>query len=88
MFYITHNSWHDGEYWNVVIDTTEEGNLGKEGVPRLRPYSETYDYAKLTDQDKLNVSVNIYEKVTNAQMTHKIIHNFFFCQIIIYVDNN
>ena len=65
---IPQNSWHDGEYWNVIIDTTEEGNLGKEGVPRLRPYSETYDYAKLTDQDKLNVSVNIYEKVTNAQI--------------------
>ena len=65
---IPQNSWHDGEYWNVVIDTTEEGDLGREGVPKLRPYSETYDYAKLTDQDKLNISVNIYEKVSTKQM--------------------
>ena len=48
-----------------MIDTTEVGDLGREGVPKLRPYSETYDYARLTDQDKLNVSVNIYEKVRN-----------------------
>ena len=56
-------SWHDGKHWNVVIDTSEEGDLGREDVPKLKPYSETFDYAKLTNQDKLNVSVNVYEKV-------------------------
>ena len=60
---IIYFSWHDGKHWNVVIDTTEEGDLGRDGVPKLRPYSETFEYAKLTNQDKLNVSVNIYEKV-------------------------
>ena len=70
-------SWHDGKYWNVVIDTTEEGDLGREGVPKLRPYSETYDYAKLTDQDKLNISVNIYEKVSTKQMINIKRWNFF-----------
>ena len=57
-------SWHDGKHWNVVIDTSEEGDLGREDIPKLRPYSETFEYAKLTDQDKLNVSVNVYEKVS------------------------
>ena len=46
-----------------MIDTSEEGDLGKADVPILRPYSETFEYAQLTSQDKLNVSVNVYEKV-------------------------
>ena len=64
---LKYSSWHDGKYWNVVIDTSEEGDLGKIGVPKLRPYSETYDYATLTEQDKLNVSVNIFEKVSTGK---------------------
>jgi len=52
-------AFHDGNHWNVVIDTSEEGDL-EHGV-RLRPYSETRDFAALTDADLLNVSVNIYD---------------------------
>lgn len=52
-------SFHDGDHWNVVIDVTEEGDLPK--ALRLRPYSETYEFLPLTEQSKLNVSVNVFE---------------------------
>ena len=82
--FIFHSSWHDGKSWNVVIDTTEVGDLGREGVPKLRPYSETYDYARLTDQDKLNVSVNIYEKVRNESKVNQSIIRFLYNNHTIY----
>ncbi|KAG8181078.1 hypothetical protein JTE90_014790 [Oedothorax gibbosus] len=51
--------FHDGEMWRAVIDTTTKGELRKCKV--LGPYSETHEYAKLTDYDQLNYCVNIYE---------------------------
>ena len=59
-----------------MIDTTEEGDLGRPGVPKLRPYSETFDYSPLTEQDKLNVSINVYEKVRHNTVLSK--HDYGF----------
>ncbi len=42
-----------------MIDTSECGKLDS-GV-RLRPFRETGDLAPLTKEDKLNVSVNVYD---------------------------
>ncbi|XP_055927693.1 tripeptidyl-peptidase 2-like isoform X2 [Argiope bruennichi] len=51
--------FHDGKKWRVVIDTSEKGDL--ENCKLLGVYSETYDYAMLTPNDRLNYCVNIYE---------------------------
>ncbi|TRY75766.1 hypothetical protein TCAL_12592 [Tigriopus californicus] len=52
--------FHDGDLWNVLIDTSETGELS-EGI-RLRPFRETGEFAPLTNDDRLNISVNVYEK--------------------------
>ena len=59
-------SFHDGNHWNVVIDTSESGDLEK-GV-KLRPYSETRDFSILTEADLLNVSVNVFEEGSVVQL--------------------
>ena len=59
-------SFHDGNHWNVVIDTSETGDLEK-GV-KLRPYSETREFSALTDADLLSVSVNVYDEGNVVQL--------------------
>ncbi|GFT82599.1 tripeptidyl-peptidase 2 [Nephila pilipes] len=51
--------FHDGKKWRIVIDTSEKGDLEK--CKLLGAYSETYDYAMLTSNDRLNYCVNVYE---------------------------
>jgi tripeptidyl-peptidase-2 len=51
--------FHDGEYWNAIIDTSECGDLQR-GV-RLRSFRETGDFAPLTAEDQVNVSINVYD---------------------------
>lgn len=51
--------FHDGKNWKVCIDTSEEGNL--EAGILLGEYSLTQEYAPLTQQDQLNISINIHE---------------------------
>lgn len=43
----------------ACIDTSETGNLS-DGV-FLGEYSITHEYAPLTEQDLLNVSINVYD---------------------------
>jgi tripeptidyl-peptidase-2 len=50
---------HTGDHWLVLIDTSESGRL--EDAVRLRPFREFGDVAHLTAQDRLNVTVNVYE---------------------------
>ncbi|XP_034947596.1 tripeptidyl-peptidase 2 isoform X1 [Chelonus insularis] len=52
--------YHDGENWRACIDTSEEGNL-EEGI-HLGEYSITHEYAPLTQQDQLNISINIHDE--------------------------
>ncbi|KAH0553976.1 tripeptidyl-peptidase 2 isoform X2 [Cotesia glomerata] len=52
--------YHDGQQWRVCIDTSEEGNL--EAGIHLGEYSLTHEYAPLTQQDQLNISVNIHDE--------------------------
>jgi tripeptidyl-peptidase-2 len=52
-------SFHDGQHWNVIIDNTPDGDL--ENALKLRPFTETRDFAPLTKSDNLNVSVNVYD---------------------------
>ncbi|XP_015124939.1 tripeptidyl-peptidase 2 isoform X1 [Diachasma alloeum] len=50
--------YHDGDNWRACIDTSEEGNL--EAGIHLGEYYLTQNYAPLTQQDQLNISVNIH----------------------------
>uniref|UniRef100_A0ABD2WWK7 Tripeptidyl-peptidase 2 n=1 Tax=Trichogramma kaykai TaxID=54128 RepID=A0ABD2WWK7_9HYME len=52
--------FHDGQIWRACIDTSEEGNLAA-GV-FLGEYSITKEYAPLTQEDQLNISINVYEE--------------------------
>uniref|UniRef100_A0A0K2T109 Tripeptidyl-peptidase 2 n=1 Tax=Lepeophtheirus salmonis TaxID=72036 RepID=A0A0K2T109_LEPSM len=52
--------YHDGENWTCIIDTSEKGDL-KNGL-KLRSFRETGDYGCLTELDKLNVSINVYDE--------------------------
>lgn len=47
-------------YVRTCIDTSEEGNL-ENGV-FLGEYSITRDFAPLTQEDQLNVSINIHDE--------------------------
>ena len=51
--------FHDGQTWVTIIDTSECGKL--EAGVRLRPFRETGDLDVLTPEDRLNVSVNVYD---------------------------
>ncbi|XP_044020581.1 tripeptidyl-peptidase 2 isoform X2 [Aphidius gifuensis] len=51
--------FNDGKNWKACIDTSEEGNL-ESGI-LLGEYSLTQEYAPLTQQDQLNISINIHE---------------------------
>lgn len=51
--------FHDGEMWRACIDTSEEGDLEK-GV-FLGEYSRTHEYKPLTQEDQLNVSINVHD---------------------------
>lgn len=50
--------FHDGVEWRACIDTSEEGNLDA-GVC-LGEYAVTHEYAPLTQEDQLNISINIH----------------------------
>ncbi|XP_035233170.1 tripeptidyl-peptidase 2-like, partial [Stegodyphus dumicola] len=51
--------FHDGRQWRVAVDTSERGEL--EECTLLGTYSETFDFAMLTDLDRLNYCVNVHE---------------------------
>ncbi|KAG7205321.1 hypothetical protein KM043_007323 [Ampulex compressa] len=51
--------FHDGNIWRACIDTSEEGNL--EAGVYLGEYSHTREYAPLTQEDQLNVSINVHD---------------------------
>ncbi|GJQ85876.1 hypothetical protein Trydic_g15333 [Trypoxylus dichotomus] len=50
--------FHDGTKWVACVDTTEKGNLGE--CTLLGEYSITHEYARLTDMDSLNYSINVH----------------------------
>lgn len=50
-------TWHDGESWNVCIDTSFRGRLGMCNV--LGTFRETGDYAYLTDKDSVVYTVRV-----------------------------
>ncbi|XP_046818750.1 tripeptidyl-peptidase 2 isoform X1 [Vespa crabro] len=52
--------FHDGEMWRACIDTSEQGDL-ESGV-YLGEYSLTKEYAPLTQEDQLNVSINVHDE--------------------------
>ncbi|XP_011256902.1 tripeptidyl-peptidase 2 isoform X2 [Camponotus floridanus] len=52
--------FHDGNIWRACIDISEEGNL-ENGV-FLGEYSITRDFAPLTQEDQLNVSINVHDE--------------------------
>ncbi|QQP38425.1 Uncharacterized protein FKW44_018993, partial [Caligus rogercresseyi] len=51
--------FHDGQYWTCIVDTSETGDL--ENGLKLRSFRETGDYGPLTQVDKLNVSMNVFD---------------------------
>ncbi|XP_024939416.1 tripeptidyl-peptidase 2 isoform X3 [Cephus cinctus] len=51
--------FHDGEIWRACIDTSEEGNL-ESGV-FLGEYSITREFASLTQDDQLNITINVHD---------------------------
>ncbi|OTF72221.1 tripeptidyl-peptidase, partial [Euroglyphus maynei] len=51
--------FHDGEYWKACIDTTGEGRLNDCTV--LGNYRECLQYGTISDRDKFNYGVNIYD---------------------------
>ena len=51
----------------VLIDTSECGDLSS-GI-RLRDYRKYGDFAPLTKDDQLNISVNIYEEERVVQVS-------------------
>ncbi|KAI4503188.1 hypothetical protein M0802_001410 [Mischocyttarus mexicanus] len=52
--------FYDGYIWKACIDTSEEGDL-ESGV-YLGEYSKTREYAPLTKEDQLNVSINVHDE--------------------------
>lgn len=52
-------SFYDGTDWQIVIDNTDDGNLAH--ALKLRPFSVAQEFASLTKDDNLNVSVNVYD---------------------------
>ncbi|XP_015173140.1 PREDICTED: tripeptidyl-peptidase 2 isoform X4 [Polistes dominula] len=50
----------DGNVWRACIDTSEEGDL-ESGV-YLGEYSVTKEYAPLTKEDQLNVTINVHDE--------------------------
>ncbi|XP_020282375.1 tripeptidyl-peptidase 2 isoform X2 [Pseudomyrmex gracilis] len=52
--------FHDGEVWRACIDTSEEGNL--EAGVFLGEYSITREFAPLTPEDQLNISINVHDE--------------------------
>ncbi|XP_046586806.1 tripeptidyl-peptidase 2 isoform X1 [Neodiprion lecontei] len=51
--------FNDGKIWRACIDTSEEGNL-QAGV-FLGEYSITRNYAPLTPEDQLNITINVHD---------------------------
>ncbi|XP_076435935.1 tripeptidyl-peptidase 2-like isoform X2 [Babylonia areolata] len=62
--------FHDGNTWRACVDTSERGDL--ESCKLLASYHEEHDFARLSEADMMNYSVNIHndgnvlEIVTNA----------------------
>ncbi|XP_043288637.1 tripeptidyl-peptidase 2 isoform X2 [Venturia canescens] len=52
--------FHNGVEWKACIDTSEEGNL--EAGVSLGEYSVNYEFAPLTPEDQLNISINIHNE--------------------------
>ncbi|RLU16741.1 hypothetical protein DMN91_010941 [Ooceraea biroi] len=52
--------FRDGNIWRACIDTSEEGNL--EAGVFLGEYTATRDFAPLTQEDQLNISINVHEE--------------------------
>ncbi|KAK2578923.1 hypothetical protein KPH14_011132 [Odynerus spinipes] len=52
--------FHDGNVWRACIDTSEEGNL--EAGVYLGEYSQTLEFAPLTPEDQLNISINVHDE--------------------------
>ncbi|KAK9505195.1 hypothetical protein O3M35_009300 [Rhynocoris fuscipes] len=51
--------FHDGNMWNVCLDTSECGDL--ESCNLVGEYEKTYQYVPLTKEDLLNYTVNVYD---------------------------
>ncbi|XP_066603717.1 tripeptidyl-peptidase 2 [Prorops nasuta] len=51
--------FHDGIIWRACIDTSEQGHLEK-GV-LLGEYTHTREFAPLTQEDQLNISINVHD---------------------------
>ncbi|XP_058803991.1 tripeptidyl-peptidase 2 isoform X2 [Phymastichus coffea] len=51
--------FHDGKMWRACIDTSEQGDLAS-GV-YLGEYTFTKEYAPLTKDDQLNISINVHD---------------------------
>ena len=56
----------DKGLWNVLIDTSESGDLSR-GV-RLRSFRETGDISPLTKEDRLNVSLTVFDEGDICQL--------------------
>jgi tripeptidyl-peptidase II len=52
--------WHDGEHWNVLVDTDEDGDLGNE--QRLRPFAVAGEYANFGERIGCNFAVQVYDQ--------------------------
>lgn len=52
--------FHDGERWQAVVDTDEDGDLAEEKL--LTNYRDGRQYATFGEEDLLNFSVNIYDQ--------------------------
>eukprot|EP00112_Aurelia_sp_Birch-Aquarium-sp1_P025902 Seg888.11 transcript_id=Seg888.11/GoldUCD/mRNA.D3Y31 product="Tripeptidyl-peptidase 2" protein_id=Seg888.11/GoldUCD/D3Y31 len=52
--------FHNGDEWCACVDTTESGDLSQCKV--LRPYRSSGDYARFSNNDMLNYSLNIYDE--------------------------
>ncbi len=51
--------FHDGEMWQAVIDTDEDGDLAEEQV--MTNYRVKQQWATFSDKDLMNYAVNIYD---------------------------
>lgn len=52
--------WHDGEHWNVLVDTDEDGDLRDE--KRLRPFGVAREYAGFGPRVGCHFGVQVYEE--------------------------
>jgi tripeptidyl-peptidase-2 len=52
--------WNDGEHWNVIVDTDEDGDLAEETI--LRPFGIDGEYAQFPDFVAMNFAVQVYDE--------------------------